>query len=136
MHTRKHDFSARAIETFDMSSRAATQNAANSDIDNEASNAATGGASDTRKRKAPISRPSSAKKTTAAKRKNGKVTNSNDGDAAQDVGSSGAPLQADRDDSLDVDEDEEDEDDGTGSKAGGGPSSKAKPSKYALLLDN
>lgn len=101
-------------------------------MDNEASPAVGGAASDSRKRKAPSSRPSSAKKTTVSKRKTGKVVYSNDGDSLQEAGSSTELLQADRDDSLDVDDEEDDEDDAADSKAGGASSSKAKPSKYAF----
>lgn len=105
-----------------MPSRAATQSAANSDIE-EPSNTAT---SDTRKRKASAAKGSSAKKTTTTKRKTSKTGNSDNGTPLREDG------QADRDDSLDAEDDEDDEDDDGASKTAGGASGKPKVTKYVL----
>lgn len=110
-----------------MASRGATQSAANSDVETEQPNNTA--ASDTRKRKAPASRNSSAKKTAAVKRKNGKASGAGT-PVREDVSET---IQAERDDSLDVEDDDDDEGDESGSRNAGGTSDKPKKTKYALL---
>lgn len=109
-----------------MPSRAGTQSAANSDVDMDAA--------DTRKRKAPASRASSAKKAAPAKRRGSKAgsLNNNGGSATpvREDATSGAQLQGERDESLDAEEDDDEDDDEDGPKANLSGRGKPGKSKY------